>query len=88
MAIYVGGQKWKLMLGGVAYRLGTFSSLSNISDIVLLSSDDYILMDSDGILLLPLPTGSFVIEGEPLATSEDYTLKDQNGYYLTLKESE
>lgn len=88
MAFYVGDQKYNVFLNGVAYCLNIFSSLVNESDIVLFSSDGYILSDLDGIILLPKADAELVIQNEPLATSEDYLLKDQSGYYLTLKESE
>lgn len=89
MALYIGGQKYKVVLNGSTYCLNIPSiKLINTSDIVLLSSDGYILTDLDGIILLPQPDIPLVIENEPISTSEDYTLKDQNGFYLTLKESE
>ena len=88
MAIYVGSTKYNLVLNGVKYLINAFPSLSNISDIILLSSDGYTLADSEGFSLTPQSTVPIVIEGTTLTTSEDYTLKDSNGYYLTLKESE
>ena len=88
MALYVGSQRYNLKLGGFAYLINAFPSLSNISDIILLSSDGYTLADSEGFSLTPQSTVPIVIEGTTLTTSEDYTLKDQNGFYLTLKESE
>ena len=88
MAFYIGAQQYNVFLGGIAYCLNIFSSPTNESDIVLLSSDGYTMADLDGIILLPKAAANLVIKNEPLATSEDYLLKDQGGYYLTLKESE
>lgn len=88
MALYVGGQKYNLILNGIAYLINAFPSLSNIDDIILLSSDGYMLTDVEGFSLAPQSTSPIVIEGEQLTTSEDYILKDLNGFYLTLKESE
>jgi hypothetical protein len=88
MALYVDSQRWNLRLNGIAYLIKAFPSLSNINDIILLSSDGYMLTDAEGFSLTPQPTVPIVIEGTTLTTSEDYTLKDLNGYYLTLKESE
>ena len=88
MAFYIGGQSYNIFINGIAYCLGIFSPSINESDIVLLSSDGYILADFDGIILLPQPSVTSVMEGDPISTSEDYTLKDLSGYYLTLKESE
>ena len=88
MALYVNSQKWNLRLNSITYLINAFPSLSNISDIILLSSDGYMLTDVEGFSLTPQSTVPIVIEGTTLTTSEDYTLKDSNGYYLTLKESE
>lgn len=88
MALYVNSQKWNLRLNGITYLINAFPSLSNISDIILLSSDGYMLTDVEGFSLTSQPTVPIVIEGEQLTTSEDYILKDSNGFYLTLKESE
>ena len=88
MAIYLGKQQSNLILNGVVYLINAFPSLSNINDIILLSSDGFMLTDLEGYSLTPQSAVPIVIEGAPLTTSEDYTLKDMNGYYLTLKESE
>lgn len=45
MTIYLGSQKVILNMGGLAYRL--------FLGIRLLSSDGYVLMDSNGVCLLP-----------------------------------
>lgn len=57
MAIYIGGQKWKLMLDGVSYNMYIPSSVPITNGVRLLSSDDF-------------------------------TLKDINNLYITVKESE
>ena len=48
MAIYLGSQQVALNMGGVVYRL-----ILGIELIRLLSSDGYILTDSNGVYLLP-----------------------------------
>lgn len=51
MALYLGNQKVRLNLNGIAYKLNIFSMSSNIKGPVLLSSDNYILKDSNGLYL-------------------------------------
>lgn len=51
MALYFGGDKRKLNLGGTAYRLNLGATTLVISGICLLSSDGYVLTDSNGIYL-------------------------------------
>ena len=52
MALYLGGEKAKINLGGVACSLNVFSSSQVENGVMLLSSDDYILKDVNGLLLL------------------------------------
>lgn len=51
MALYLGGSKVKINIGGVQYGLNIFSAAPILSGVVLLSSDYYILRDSNGIYL-------------------------------------
>lgn len=52
MALYLGNDKRKLNLGGTAHRLNLTTTSSTINTIKLLSSDGYILKDSNGIYLI------------------------------------
>ena len=51
MALYLGNQKVKLNLNGAAYKLNIFSTASIINGTILLSSDNYILKDSNGLYI-------------------------------------
>ena len=51
MAIYLGKDKVKINLNGVVYYLNLFSTTSITNGSWLLSSDNYILTDSNGIYL-------------------------------------
>ena len=50
MALYLGGDKVQINLNSIAYKLNLFSS-SLILNGILLSSDGYILKDSNGLYL-------------------------------------
>lgn len=52
MALYLGSDKIKINLNGVVYCLNLFSSTSTIEDINLLTIDNYILTDANGLYLL------------------------------------
>jgi hypothetical protein len=51
MALYLGEDKVKINLNGVAYCLNLFSTAPIANGVLLLSSDDYILQDFNGIYL-------------------------------------
>lgn len=88
MALYLGEDKVKINLDGVAYCLNLFSTTSTINNGWLLSSDDYILQDSNGIYLIPKDSVSTIVSENVLLSSEGYILKDSTGLYLVFKESE
>lgn len=53
MALYLGNSSiLKINLGGVTYRLNGFTRTSAINGCYLLSSDNYILTDSNGVYLI------------------------------------
>lgn len=52
MALYLGEDKVKINLNGIAYCLNLFSATPTINNGWLLSSDNYILQDSNGIYLI------------------------------------
>ena len=51
MVLYLGNQKVKLNLNGIAYKLNMFSKAPIIKGTILLSSDNYILKDFDGLYI-------------------------------------
>ena len=51
MGLYLGSEKVKVILNGVLYNLNIYSSIPIMNGIMLLSSDGYILQDSDGAYL-------------------------------------
>ena len=57
MAIYVGGQKWKLAQNGIFYNIH-------------------------------IPSSIIITDGVRLLSYDNYTLKDVNNLYITVKESE
>ena len=88
MALYLGNDKIKINLDGVVYCLNLVASTFNKNYIALLSSDNFILRDSNGLYLLPVDAEIPVIDGTMMLTLDDYILQDINGLYLTTKESE
>ena len=53
MALYLGNSgRLKINLGGVVYRLNLFSATPITNNGWLLSSDNYILQDSNGVYLI------------------------------------
>ena len=87
MALYLGENRVKINLNGNIYCLNLFSHNSTIDYVSLLSSDNYILKDSNGLYLLPSDYISPVLD-KTLLSLDGYILKDSNGIYLTIKESE
>lgn len=51
MGLYLGGQKFKIILNGTLYGFKLYSALPTIKDILLSSSDDYLLKDFNGLYL-------------------------------------
>lgn len=84
MALYLGGQKVKINLGGVAYRLNYLSSMSVVNRVRLLSLDNHILKDSNGIYLVPKEFSA--IPENILLSLDNHILMDLNNVYITVKE--
>lgn len=51
MALYIGSDKVKVTLNNVSYYLNLFSTTPITNGVLLLSSEDYILKDSNGLYL-------------------------------------
>jgi hypothetical protein len=51
MAIYIGGQKFKLIVGGDICDMQIYSPTPITNGVRLLSSDDYTLKDINGLYL-------------------------------------
>jgi len=52
MALYLGSEKVNVNLNKIKYILNLFSKTSILDGIILLSSDNYILKDSNGLYLI------------------------------------
>ncbi len=58
MALYLGGNKVKIILDNIVYNMNIHSVLPTIDNEVLVaSSDDYILQDVNGLYLAPKKEG-------------------------------
>lgn len=88
MALYLGGDKVKINLGGTTCRLNLFTATPIINSTWLMSSDNYILLDSNGIYLIPKDYSDVVIRGNQLLSFDGHILKDSAGLYLVYKEDE
>lgn len=51
MAIYLGSEKQKLILDGVVCHINIYSETPIINGISLLSADNYLLIDSNGLYI-------------------------------------
>lgn len=51
MALYLGTDKVKINLDGIVYNLNLYSATPITNGVMLLSSDNYILKDSNGLYL-------------------------------------
>lgn len=51
MALYLGNEKVKINLSNVIYNLNLFSALPTIEEVVLQTSDGYLLKDFNGLYL-------------------------------------
>ncbi len=80
MALYLGNSgKLKLILNGVVYKLNVYTGTKTESGVRLLSSDNYILTDSNGVYL--------TVSGVKMLSADNYILKDLNDVYLTINEN-
>lgn len=51
MALYFGSEKVEIHLNGVLYDLNSFFKTPTLNGVLLLSSDDYIIKDVNGLYL-------------------------------------
>ena len=77
MGLYLGDKKVKLYTDSVLHKLNLYSAMNVMR---LLSSDGYVLKDSNG-LFLTVPTMNETM----LLSADGYILKDSNGLFLTIK---
>lgn len=87
MALYFNGSAKILNLNGKAYYVNLITAPLNLNDVVLLSSDGYILRDSNGLYIITPRVSGDVVE-TPTVSSDGYILKDKKGIYLSNKEGE
>ena len=85
MALYLGRDRVDINLDGVLYRFNLLSNTPIYNGVTLLSSDGYILQDSNGLYLVPMDYIEPVLENIMLS-SDNYILQDSNGIYLSYKE--
>lgn len=86
MALYIGNNKIKVNINGIIYKLNLSFQVPIINTTRLWSSDNYILMDLNGMYLIP--KNSMVTNGYPLLSEDGYILKDKNDLYLIIEEVE
>lgn len=51
MALYFAGSKQKLNLGGAAYSMNLIATLLDTNNMLLLTSDGYVLRDCNSVIL-------------------------------------
>lgn len=81
MALYLGSEQVIINLGGMAYCLN-IPTTSTTNGYRLLSSDNYILQDSESVYLIPNDTVSSSTNNSVLLSSDGYVLKDIEETYL------
>ena len=86
MALYLGKDKVKINLDGVVYKLNLLTDTSSATRCALLSSDNYVLKDINGVYLIPKDCAC-VVE-DVLLSLDNFILQDLNGLYLKAKENE
>jgi hypothetical protein len=86
MALYLGRDKVKINLNGIAYCLNLFSAMPVTSGALLLSQDEYILQDFNGIYLTPSDYPAVNTGTVKLLLPDGCALKESAGLYLVYKE--
>lgn len=86
MTLYLGRSgKLDIILDGTVYCLNLSPTISIVNNARLISYDNYILMDCNGIYLVP-SNHIDIITSLQLLSLDDYILKDSNGLQLSSKE--
>ena len=81
MALFLGSsEKLKLWLSSNRFSLIIPAPVYTVNGVRLLSSDNYILKDSNGLYL--------TVNNVRLLSLDNYILKDSQGLYLTVEEDE
>ena len=70
MALYIGNNKIKVNINGIIYKLNLSFQVPIINTTRLWSSDNYILMDLNGMYLIP--KNSMVTNGYSLLSEDGY----------------
>lgn len=74
MPLYLGSERKKIILNGVAYRLNLFTSSEIITNgIKLLSSENYVLKDVNGVYLTVEEINYLLDNANYLFTEDDNT---------------
>ena len=85
MGFYVGSTRYKVILDSVLYCVNIYSSSPITNSAKLLSSDNYILKDVNGLYLTVSDIEKYQIQ---LSTLSDEILQDSNKSYLIIKEED
>ena len=85
MALYFNGSAKLVNLNNKIYWVNLAKASVELNDIVLLSSDGYVLKDSNDLYLIA-PVSSGDIVEKPIFSLDGYILKDKRGLYLSNKE--
>ena len=85
MALCLGRERVKITLDGVACCLNLFSRTSVVNTVGLMSSDGYVLKDSNGVYVVPKDYIGVIIDNIILS-ADNYILTDSNGVYLIAKD--
>lgn len=80
MALYLGNDRVKITINNIKYKIKLYSEVPILNGAMLLSSDNYILKDSDGLYLTVDEEGTV-----KLVTSDNEILQDSNGLCLTIE---
>lgn len=85
MALYFNGSAKLVNLNNKIYQVNLAKAFVELNDIELLSSDGYVLKDSNDLYLIAPVNSGDIIE-KPTLSLDGYILKDKRGLYLSNKE--
>ena len=84
MALYFGGDKVRLNLGGAVWCVNIPTVATPALNYSLLSLDNYVLKDSNGLYLIP----KIEIPLNVALSYDGHILKDSDNLYITIKEND